>query len=71
MTLDLSGWLVGVDIGANFTVGSGLVVGVVADIAWTDISGEDDDVLISPLTSTGLARCAAGSASTAGRSCPT
>lgn len=42
--LDLSGWLVGVDAGWNFALGGGggLVVGVVGDIAWTDISGSDD-----------------------------
>ena len=39
--LDLAGWLVGVDAGFNFTVGSGLVLGVVGDIAWADINGED------------------------------
>ncbi|MDC9824990.1 porin family protein [Devosia sp. ZB163] len=37
--IDLSGWFVGVDAGFNFTVGSGLVLGVVGDIAWTDIGG--------------------------------
>lgn len=36
---DMSGWLVGVDAGFNFTVGSGLVLGVVGDIAWSDIKG--------------------------------
>lgn len=40
--VDLSGWLVGVTAGANFTVGSGFILGVAGDIAWTDISGEDD-----------------------------
>jgi outer membrane immunogenic protein len=38
--IDLSGWLLGVQVGANFTVGSGLVAGVVADAAWTNIEGE-------------------------------
>jgi outer membrane immunogenic protein len=40
--VDLSGWLAGVDIGYNFTVGSGLVLGVVADIAWSNLSGTND-----------------------------
>lgn len=40
--LDLSGWLVGVTAGANFTVGGNFVLGVAGDIAWTDISGSDD-----------------------------
>lgn len=40
--IDLSGWLVGVDAGWNFALGGGggLVVGVVGDIAWSDISGD-------------------------------
>ncbi len=40
--LDLSGWFIGVDAGFNFTVGSGLVIGVVGDVAWADISGADE-----------------------------
>lgn len=36
---DLSGWLVGAKAGANFTIGSGIVAGLVGDIAWSDISG--------------------------------
>jgi outer membrane immunogenic protein len=36
---DIDGWLLGLKAGANFTVGSGLVAGIVADIAWSDISG--------------------------------
>lgn len=39
--LDLSGWLVGVTAGANFTVGGSFVLGVAGDIAWTDLSGSD------------------------------
>ncbi|CAN7619066.1 porin family protein [Devosia sp. LjRoot16] len=38
--IDLSGWLLGVDAGFNATVGSGIVIGVVGDIAWADIGGE-------------------------------
>lgn len=40
-TLDLTGWFVGLDAGFNVTVGSGLVAGIVGDIAWSDINGED------------------------------
>lgn len=38
---DLAGWLAGVNIGADFTVTDGIVAGVVADAAWSNI---DDDV---------------------------
>jgi len=34
---DMSGWLVGAALGANFTVTEGIVAGVVGDIAWADI----------------------------------
>lgn len=37
--IDLSGWLLGVQAGANFTVGNGLVAGVVADAAWSNVEG--------------------------------
>lgn len=37
--IDAAGWLLGGTVGANFTVGSGLVAGVVADAAWSDIEG--------------------------------
>ena len=40
-TLDLAGWLVGIDAGANFYLSDGIVAGIVGDIAWSDISGED------------------------------
>lgn len=40
--LDLSGWLAGVTLGANFTVGSGIVAGIVGDLAWSNVSGVDD-----------------------------
>lgn len=39
--LDLSGWLLGVNAGVNFTLGNGIVAGIVGDIAWADIGGED------------------------------
>lgn len=34
--LDISGWLAGVNLGANFTVADGIVLGVVGDVAWTN-----------------------------------
>jgi outer membrane immunogenic protein len=40
-TLDLTGWQVGVNAGANFTVSEAIVAGIVGDIAWTDLSGDD------------------------------
>lgn len=33
---DISGWLAGVNLGANFTVADGIVLGVVGDVAWTN-----------------------------------
>lgn len=41
---DVSGWLVGGTLGANFTLTEGIVVGVVGDIAWADINGSIEDV---------------------------
>jgi len=38
--MDLSGWLVGVNAGANFTLTDGIVAGVVGDLAWSNIGGE-------------------------------
>jgi len=37
---DLTGWQVGVAAGANFTVSEAIVAGIVADIAWADLSGD-------------------------------
>lgn len=54
--LDISGWLVGVRAGADFTVSDGIVLGVVGDLAWSNMSGEGlfedlnfgvDDALVS------------------------
>jgi outer membrane immunogenic protein len=44
-SIGLSGWLVGVNAGANFYITDGIVGGIVGDIAWSDVSGElyDDD----------------------------
>jgi outer membrane immunogenic protein len=38
---DASGWLAGVNIGYDVTVGGGLVLGVVADAAWSNIYTPD------------------------------
>jgi len=40
--LDLSGWTVGAKLGANFSVGSGIVLGAEGDVAWSGIGGYDD-----------------------------
>lgn len=36
-----TGWQLGVNAGYNFTVSEALVAGIVADVAWADINGED------------------------------
>lgn len=46
--LELSGWLVGVNAGVNFTLTEGIVAGVVGDLAWADISGSDDTLFGDP-----------------------
>ncbi|WP_197279448.1 outer membrane protein [Devosia sp. A16] len=38
---DVSGWLAGVALGANFTVSSGIVAGIVGDIAWSNIGYDE------------------------------
>lgn len=38
-SIGLSGWLVGVNAGANFYIADGIVGGIVGDLAWSDISG--------------------------------
>ena len=40
--IDVSGWLAGVNLGANFTVADGIVLGVVGDVAWTNAENQDD-----------------------------
>ena len=40
---DLSGWTVGAKLGANFSVGSGIVLGAEGDVAWAGIGGYDED----------------------------
>ena len=37
--LDIDGWLLGVRAGADFTMGGSFVLGVVGDVAWSDVSG--------------------------------
>ena len=39
--IDISGWTVGAKLGANFSVGSGLVLGAEGDVAWAGIGGYD------------------------------
>ncbi|CAN7619166.1 porin family protein [Devosia sp. LjRoot16] len=39
---DLTGWQLGVNAGANFTVSEAIVAGIVGDIAWTDLNGDVD-----------------------------
>lgn len=39
---DAPGWLLGVDVGYNFSLGGGLVAGVVADAAWSNQSGTSE-----------------------------
>lgn len=38
-SISISGWLVGVNAGANFYIADGIVGGIVGDVAWADISG--------------------------------
>jgi outer membrane immunogenic protein len=38
---DVSGWLAGVNLGANFTVADGIVLGVVGDVAWSNAENQD------------------------------
>jgi outer membrane immunogenic protein len=40
--IDVSGWLAGVNLGANFTVADGIVLGVVGDVAWSNAENQDD-----------------------------
>jgi outer membrane immunogenic protein len=42
----ISGWLLGVDAGVNFTLTEGIVAGVVGDIAWTNMEDEFSEVFI-------------------------
>jgi opacity protein-like surface antigen len=43
---DLSGWTVGAKLGANFSVGGGLVLGAEGDVAWSGIGGFNDAALV-------------------------
>jgi len=46
------GWLLGVDAGFNFSLGNGLVLGVVGDLAWTDQTDTFGAIGAEGLTST-------------------
>jgi len=50
--IDLTGWKLGAALGANFTVSDGVVVGIVGDIAWSDISGTEDFGVFGDITHT-------------------
>jgi outer membrane immunogenic protein len=39
-SIGVSGWLLGVNVGANFYLTEGIVAGVVGDIAWSNASGD-------------------------------
>ena len=43
---DVSGWLAGVNLGANFTVADGIVLGVVGDVAWTNAENDVDPLSV-------------------------
>lgn len=43
--LDLTGWVLGINAGADFTIAEALVVGIVGDVAWSNITGEEAGVL--------------------------
>ncbi len=47
LDVDGEGWKLGVNAGYNFTVSEALVAGIVADVAWADINGEDADADLS------------------------
>lgn len=40
--LDITGWKLGVAVGADFTLSESIVAGIVADIAWDNMNGDDD-----------------------------
>ena len=43
---DISGWLAGVNLGANFTVADGIVLGVVGDVAWTNAENDGNPLAV-------------------------
>jgi outer membrane immunogenic protein len=45
---DLDGYAAGIVVGADWAVGNGIVVGVAADAAWTDLGGIYEDYIIGP-----------------------
>lgn len=46
--IDVAGWLLGVNAGVNFTLTEGIIAGVVGDLAWSNITGEDDTLFGDP-----------------------
>jgi len=44
--IDIKGWMLGVNAGANFTLADGIVAGVVGDLAWSNIT--DDELIVPP-----------------------
>lgn len=55
-TLDLAGWMAGVEAGASFSLSNGIVVGVVGDVAWSGIGGEQAGTLLFDVNWIGSAR---------------
>jgi outer membrane immunogenic protein len=53
---DSTGWLLGVNAGADFTVSEAIVAGIAADIAWNDASGDDGATRASDLNWDGSVR---------------
>lgn len=49
---DPEGWQLGVDAGVNFSLGNGIVMGVVGDIAWANIEDSLSPSLDTEITST-------------------
>lgn len=44
---DANGWLLGVNATANFSLGNGVVLGVITDAAWANLSGETEPLSYS------------------------
>lgn len=47
--IDISGGLLGLTAGANFTLTDGVVAGIVGDIAWSDVTGDNLAAYGSPI----------------------
>ncbi len=50
--LDLTGWKLGVRAGVDFNVSEAFLIGIVGDIAWSDITGDDDGAFAFDTTHT-------------------